>query len=212
MAAHQKGLELLYESTVELPETVVGDGGRLRQILMNLLANAIKFTAVGEVRLSVIGVQRQDDTVTAHFAISDTGIGIEEALTDRIFEAFVQADSSHTRRFGGTGLGLAICSRLAALMGGRVWVDSQVGKGSTFHLTATFQASAVAHQSAAPDKDAQTLRGLKVLIVDDNETNRRILMETLVRWEMKPLAVSSGQEALAVLRDRTGCGRFDLRS
>jgi signal transduction histidine kinase/DNA-binding response OmpR family regulator len=209
VSAHQRGLELLYESSVDLPDTVEGDGARLRQILLNLLANAIKFTESGEVKLAVVDLQEDGDSVKAHFAVSDTGIGIPEDAKERIFDAFVQADSSHTRRYGGTGLGLAICSRLAAMMGGRIWVESEPGKGSTFHVTVVLKRSTA--RERAPAGEPESLHGLRVLVVDDNNTNRRILDQTLLRWKMKPVSVASGQEALALLREQSEHGGiFDL--
>jgi signal transduction histidine kinase/CheY-like chemotaxis protein len=209
IAAHQKRLELLYDNPIVLPAVVVGDGARLRQILVNLLANGIKFTEAGEVRLSVIDFQEQGDSILAHFAVSDTGIGIAPAVQERIFDAFVQGDGSHTRRYGGTGLGLAICVRLASLMGGRVWVESAPGKGSTFHLSVTLGRSQAAPRTAAPS--AVELRGMRVLVVDDNATNRRILVQTLRHWEMLPAEAETGERALALLHEQTSAGRpFDL--
>ena len=172
--AHGKGLELLYENRAELPCSVLGDSGRLRQIVVNLLGNAIKFTESGEVSLALVDAHQEDHGLTVHFAVSDTGIGIAPEWTDRIFAAFVQADGSNTRRHGGTGLGLSICTRLVGFMGGRIWVDSEAGQGSTFHFTVNFGIPAVSSVSA-PIPEPEVLHGLAVLVVDDNATNRRIL-------------------------------------
>src|SRR5664280_3636693 len=187
VAGHQKGLELLYDNPSGLPHLVVGDPGRLRQVLVNLLGNAVKFTEAGEVRLAVLDSSRRGDCVTMHFAVSDTGIGIAQESKSCIFDAFVQSDGSNTRRYGGTGLGLAICSRLVDLMGGRIWVESEVGHGSTFHFTATFALPpSPAEPEPAPEPEA--LHGLAVLVVDDNATSRRILQDMLTGWHMKPVA------------------------
>src|SRR5262249_44370356 len=136
--AHQKGLELVYENRAHLDDFLVGDPGRLRQVLVNLLGNAVKFTASGEVRVCLLDCIHDGDSVTLHIAVSDTGIGISDEWKARIFDAFVLADGSNTRRFGGTGLGLAICSRLVGLMGGKIWVESEPRRGSTFHFTGRF--------------------------------------------------------------------------
>jgi signal transduction histidine kinase/DNA-binding response OmpR family regulator len=196
--AHQKGLELLYDIPSEVPDMLVGDPGRLRQVIVNLVGNAIKFTERGEVVASV-GVEWQnDEEVCLHFQVRDTGIGIPEAKQARIFDAFEQADGSTTRRYGGTGLGLAISSQLVKLMGGEIWVESQPQRGSTFHFTARF---AVGDKLAGTPLAAgpEEWRGLRVLIVDDNYTNRRILNDLLINWQMQPTVAESGAEALATL-------------
>jgi signal transduction histidine kinase/CheY-like chemotaxis protein len=210
VAAHEKGLELLYENRAELPASVVGDPGRLRQVVVNLLGNAIKFTESGEVSLAIVDAHQQDHDLTVHLAVSDTGIGIAPEWKDRIFGAFVQADGSNTRRHGGTGLGLSICARLAGFMGGRTWVESEVGKGSAFHFTVKLEVPAAANaRPAMPELEA--LQGLAVLVVDDNATSRRILYDTLVRWGMKPVVAGSGPEALDLVRQQAHCGnRFAL--
>jgi signal transduction histidine kinase/DNA-binding response OmpR family regulator len=208
--AHLKGLELLYENRAQLRDVLVGDHGRLRQVLVNLLGNAVKFTESGEVRVSLLDCTRNAGSATVHFAVSDTGIGISEEWKDHIFDAFVQTDGSSTRRHGGTGLGLTICSRLVALMGGRIWVQSEPGQGSTFHFTATFAltSSPGKRQPALP---AGTLDGLKVLVVDDNATNRRILQETLAEWHMIPVLADSGPRALDIIGEHGLAGeRFAL--
>ncbi len=208
--AHEKGLELLYENRVELPDCVKGDPGRLRQVVVNLLGNAIKFTTVGEVSLLVVEAHEEEHGLTVHLGVSDTGIGIAPEWKGRIFDAFVQADGSSTRCHGGTGLGLSICSRLVEFMGGRMWVESEVGRGSTFHFTVNLgiPAAASARSRAA---GPEVLKGLRVLVVDDNETHRRILSETLLRWKMKPALADSAAQAMDMLRRSEGQGEpFDL--
>jgi PAS domain S-box-containing protein len=216
--AHQKGLELLGHVKPHIPDELVGDPGRLRQVLINLAGNAIKFTEQGEVVVEVeqvSGVEDQGSGVgsqvgsrtpdTRHptpdtvlrFAVRDTGIGIPPEKQRRIFEAFTQADGSTTRRYGGTGLGLTITRQLVQLMGGRVWVESRPGKGSSFYFTATFRQAPAG--AAGHDPEAFTLESLPVLIVDDNATNRRILEELLRNWGLRPHAVSGGPEALAAM-------------
>jgi CheY-like chemotaxis protein len=178
--------------------------------VVNLVGNAIKFTEAGEVVLDVAVEAEEGDHVVLHFTVSDTGIGIPADKLAAIFEAFEQVDRFNTRRHGGTGLGLAICSRLAEMMQGRVWVESELGRGSRFHFTARLGRVAgapVETPTAAPE----TLRGTRVLIVDDNATNRRLLEEWLRSWELEPLAVSSGDEAMEQLCREQAAGRpFDL--
>ncbi|HTK30671.1 MAG TPA: response regulator [Candidatus Saccharimonadaceae bacterium] len=195
LRADQKGLELLCGVATDVPDVVIGDAARLRQVIVNLLGNAVKFTEVGEVSLDV-GVESADEEgIALHFRIADTGIGIPAGKLGMIFEAFTQADSSTTRVFGGTGLGLAISSRLVQLMGGRVWVESEVGRGSTFHFIARF--GRASSPSQALDAPAPiSLAGLRTLVVDDNATNRRILSETMRGWRMIPTAVESGGQAI----------------
>ncbi|HLK62194.1 MAG TPA: response regulator [Bryobacteraceae bacterium] len=203
--AHRKGLELLYQNQVHLPAMLVGDPGRLRQVLVNLLGNATKFTDKGEVEIRVVEAGRDDRSITLHFLISDTGIGISPEWRDRVFEAFVQADGSNTRRYGGTGLGLSICSRLVELMDGKIWVESRGGRGSTFQFTSRFAVSAeapAAPRTAAPE----ALAGLSVLVVDDNSTNRDILRELLLRWRMRPILAESGPRALEIMHREVAVG------
>jgi two-component system sensor histidine kinase/response regulator len=211
LGAQQKGLELIVDVGAAIPDSVRGDPGRLRQILVNLLGNAVKFTRQGEVVLRVTkeattpeGVVGPEDIVL-HFSIRDTGVGIPLDRQNSIFEAFIQADNSVTRRHGGTGLGLTISARLARLMGGRLWVESEVGNGSTFHFTAKLALGKVAAVAAIPD--AVDLRALPVLIVDDNATNRRLLEEMLISWHMVPTSSASASDALAALRLAQASGK-----
>jgi two-component system sensor histidine kinase/response regulator len=197
--AHQKGLELACRVPPEIPSQLLGDPGRLRQIILNLVGNAIKFTERGEVVASVEADSVSDDSVNLHFAVVDTGIGIPKEKQQLIFEAFAQADSSMTRRYGGSGLGLAISSRLVEMMGGKIWVESQVGEGSTFHFTARFgRRKSVARP--ATRRDTSQLRDLPVLVVDDNPTNRRILDAMLKHWQMEPTLAEGGEAGLAAMR------------
>ena len=196
LQAHLKGIELIADVAADVPEGIAGDPGRIAQVIANLVGNAIKFTAEGHVLAQVRCEEHFGDRVRLLFSISDTGIGIPAEKHATIFEAFSQADGTTTRRFGGTGLGLTISATLVHLMGGRIWVDSEPGLGSTFHFSATFPLATVASRHYTP-----LLAGLPVLIVDDNEVNRRIFVELLTRWEMKPSAVGSGPAALAALAD-----------
>jgi two-component system, sensor histidine kinase and response regulator len=210
LRAAEKGIELACHITPDVPEILVGDAGRLRQVLLNVLGNAVKFTSVGEVVLRVDVETTKADRVTLHFAVTDTGIGIPPEKQRQIFSAFTQADSSTTRRYGGTGLGLAIVLRLVELMGGRLWLESTEGRGSTFFFTATFELRhSVAARAARPKPRA--LEGLRVLVVDDNATNRRILEEMLASWRMKPTTVSDAATAESALRRAAAAKtRFDL--
>ncbi|MFZ4766587.1 MAG: PAS domain-containing protein, partial [Roseimicrobium sp.] len=199
--AAEKGLELACHIGLDVPEAVVGDLSRLRQVLINLVGNAIKFTIEGEVVVEVLLESATSSHVTLHFLVRDTGIGIPEDKHDAIFEAFTQAESSTTRRFGGTGLGLTICRQLVDLMQGRIWVESTPGVGSTFHFTGIF---ATAPLSNAPTSVPDSLRQMHVLVVDDNGTNRKILEEMLKGWAMTPVLAASGAEALAILEGWAG--------
>ena len=198
--AHQKCLELSCHVLPEVPDRLRGDPTRLRQVVVNLISNAVKFTTKGEVAVRVeCGEEEEDDeSVVLKFAVRDTGIGIPLEQQGRIFEAFTQADGSMTRTYGGSGLGLAICSRLVELMGGTIWVESQAKLGSTFYFRARFRVQRNLAIGAAA-VDATSVRGTPVLIVDDNLTNRTILREMVQRWEMKPTLCESGNEALAIL-------------
>jgi len=198
LRAHQKGLELAYDADPEVPSQLVGDPGRLRQILINLIGNAIKFTQHGEVLVTIERLSQDARGVELHFKVKDTGIGIPPEKQGLLFKAFSQADSSTTRKYGGTGLGLAISTRLVELMGGKIWLESTAGQGSTFHFRARFAADEAKTQPASPALEAE-LQGLSVLLVDDNETNRRILCGMTRGWGMRPCAVESGALALAAL-------------
>jgi signal transduction histidine kinase/DNA-binding response OmpR family regulator len=206
LRAHEKSLELMVDVDAGVPHTLTGDPGRLRQILVNLLGNAVKFTDQGEVALRVTTESATPQDVVLHFSVRDTGIGIPIDRQNSVFEAFTQADGSTTRTYGGTGLGLTISSQLVHLMGGRIWLESDAGRGSTFHFTARF-ALAAARAASAPVLDAVNLRGLSALIVDDNAANRRLLEEMLIGWQMVPTLAGSAPEALATMRTAQGSGR-----
>lgn len=205
MRAHSKGVELAYHVQTNVHDALIGDVNRLRQIVVNLVGNAIKFTEEGEIVVGVEAVNRNDKELTLHFSVRDTGIGIPAHKVEAIFKPFEQADVSTTRKYGGTGLGLAISVQLVELMKGRIWAESEVGKGSTFHFTAV-----MAIGTPSPVQDAEERRalvdGLHVLVVDDNATNRRILEEMLKNWHMKPQCVDSGEHALATLDRAANAG------
>jgi signal transduction histidine kinase/CheY-like chemotaxis protein len=208
--AHEKGLELLVDMGPDLPEYVEADPFRLRQVLTNLIGNAIKFTDQGEVLLAI---RRQPSTgpeVSLHFSVTDTGMGIPPEKREAIFRPFTQADGSVTRRHGGTGLGLSISGCLVARMGGRIWVESQLGRGSTFHFTVLF-APATRPDDEAPQAAPELPAGARVLIVDDSATNRRILADLAARLGCAPQAVDSAAAALVALRQAAQAGRrFEL--
>jgi CheY-like chemotaxis protein len=237
--AHQKGLELVCDIAPDVADAVVGDAGRLRQVLVNLVGNALKFTERGEVELKVSVAERGlhaadlgavgcrdagsepppradqpflkskstplPSTTVLHFVVRDTGIGIARDQQQAIFAAFAQADGSMTRKYGGTGLGLTISSRLVELMGGRMWVESEAARGSRFHFTIRLGVEPAPRSLLALPRAA--LRGLPVLVVDDNATNRRFLYEVLRCWGMRPKLVPSGRAALAALLKAAYAGR-----
>jgi signal transduction histidine kinase/DNA-binding response OmpR family regulator len=205
LRAHQKGLELAYHIHPEVPDALLGDPGRLRQILVNLIGNAIKFTEQGEVVIQVNVESQTTDIVYLHITVTDTGIGISTDKQRLIFEPFTQADGSTTRKYGGTGLGLAISVQLVRLMGGRLWVESEPGEGSTFHFTVRFGIEPSVSEPPEPVPPVN-VRGLPVLVVDDNATNRRILIDMLSHWQMQPTALATGAAALLTLQraKRTG--------
>jgi two-component system sensor histidine kinase/response regulator len=210
LRAHSKRLELACHVAPKIPRYVRGDALRLRQIVLNLLGNAIKFTPQGEVVLDVQLEKEEEDHLVLHFQVSDTGIGIPPEKQERIFEAFEQADMSTTRNFGGTGLGLTISSRLVQLMGGRIWVESEAGEGSTFHFTAKF-GKVSDDEVPRHRQDMSAFNGLQILIVDDNATNRKILHEMCANWRMNPVAVASAQEALEAISAAAARGeQYDL--
>ncbi len=200
MAAHDKGLELVYEMDEDVPAQMVGDPGRLRQIILNLTGNAVKFTAQGEVALRVAKVGNTLAGTELHFSVRDTGIGIAPEKQEAVFGAFAQADASTTRQYGGTGLGLSISKQLVALMGGRIWLETELRKGTTFHFTAIF--GSVAEKAVAeaelPDLCPQDLN---VLIVDDNATNRRLLEVLMRNWGIKHRTAHSGADALRLFEE-----------
>ncbi len=199
LRADEKGIELLCDIADDVPASVRGDSVRLGQMLTNLVGNAIKFTNEGQVAVKVEVESKYSDTTVLHFVVSDTGIGIPKEKQKAIFESFTQADTSTTREFGGTGLGLTITSRLAAMMGGKIWVESEPGKGSEFHFTISAGVGNEQIQQPESDLPYNLLPGTRVLVVDDNETNRRILDRMLARWEMRPKCVEGGAEALQEL-------------
>jgi len=199
--AHKKGLDLACRIHGEVPVALVGDPGRLRQVMANLLGNAIKFTESGEVVLEVDLQEEGEEDAVLVFSVADTGVGIPHGQHEKIFEAFSQADESTARRYGGTGLGLSISKTLVGLMGGQIWVDSEPGKGSIFRFTARFglRKSLSAQQKSRPPE----LKGLRVLVIDDNATYRDILREILLNWDMSPEAVE-GRYAIDALEGSIG--------
>ncbi len=204
VGAYEKGLELLCDVAAEVPEVVVGDPTRLRQVVVNLLGNAIKFTEKGEVEVRVETESRDKEGVCLHIAIRDTGIGIPPEKQRHIFDAFTQADMGTTRQYGGTGLGLAIASRLVGMMGGRIWVESLVGLGSTFHFTVRLgTAERTPEESRGP---AAGLTGLRALVVDQNAASRRILESLLSRWGLRVTSAQGAEAALSVLHEAKRSG------
>jgi PAS domain S-box-containing protein len=204
--AHNKPIDLVYGIDENVPSAILGDVVRLRQVLVNLLTNAVKFTNQGEVYVSVDSKAISKYKYEIHFSVRDTGIGIPADRMDRLFISFSQVDSSTTRKYGGTGLGLAISSRLVEMMGGRIWAESEEGKGSNFHFTV---AATVAHvrPSSKPVADESIFKNKRVLIVDDNDTNRFVLSKQLQSWGLIPLSAESGPAALSLLKQDTS---FDL--
>jgi PAS domain S-box-containing protein len=196
--AQKKGIELASHFAPDVPDALIGDPDRLRRIVVNLLGNAIKFTEHGEVVVRVITEAHGEPDILLHFSVSDTGIGIPIEKQQHIFEAFAQADSSTTRKYGGTGLGLAISAQLCELMNGVMWVESEQGRGSIFHFTAHFGRPASPAKQAAESEPVK-LRDLPVLVVDDNSTNRKILEEMIANWRMKPVVAPNGPAALDAL-------------
>jgi PAS domain S-box-containing protein len=199
IGADNKGLELVYSVPTNIPDAVIGDPGRLRQILVNLIGNAIKFTAEGEVAVSAKLEVETDEEICIHFSIADTGIGIPFEKQEKIFNAFEQADGSTSRVYGGTGLGLSITARLVEMMGGRIWVQSGTDKGSVFHFMVRLLPSTEPASKRIP-LDASSLKGVNVLVVDDNATNRRILEESLRAWGMNVTSVDGGKSALEEMK------------
>ena len=220
VAAQQKGLDLRLQVEPDVPDVLVGDPFRLRQIVVNLLGNAIKFTARGGVGIRVELERQVDSKITLHFRMSDTGVGIAGEQQAEIFEPFRQADGSTTRQYGGTGLGLAICTRLVELMGGHIWLESRVGEGSVFHFTAPFVRSAVGTAGGPSDSEdlsqlASTLssvepsqgRPLRILLAEDNIVNQKLIMNALLKREGHAVTVATnGCEVLAATERQA----FDL--
>ena len=195
LRAQSKGLELACHVAPEVPDALVGDPSRLRQVLMNLVGNAIKFTQQGEVVVRVTREAERDGGVDLHFSVQDTGIGIPQAKQARIFEAFTQADGSTTRKYGGTGLGLTISTKLVGMMGGRLWVESREGRGSTFHFLVRLAVQTAGAPFLRPEA-AVNLAGVRILVVDDNATNRWILEEMLNHWGLRATALQDGETGL----------------
>ena len=206
LRAEEKGLELTCDFEPSVPDALHGDPGRLRQILLNLLANAIKFTERGEVSVTVKSDPHPQNHILLHLIVADTGIGIPKDKLAAIFDAFQQADGSITRKYGGTGLGLTISSRLATLMGGQIWVESEPGKGSRFHVTLRMNLQKDPQTSPAL-ADLQSLRDMPALVVDDNATNRQILWKILANWGMKPVVADSARAAMLALQQAGHSGQ-----
>jgi len=206
LQAHKKGLELLYQVPPNIPDDLAGDPGRLRQVILNLISNAIKFTRKGEVVVSVKEESRDMKNIILHFTVKDTGIGIPIHKQKAVFKSFTQADSSTTRRFGGTGLGLSISAQLVGLMGGRIWVESKTGKGSRFHFTVKLTFRKDRKKKYIP-VEIFNLKNLPVLVVDDNATNQYLLKEMLVNWRMKPTLTSGAKSALRTLKRANSTGK-----
>jgi two-component system sensor histidine kinase/response regulator len=207
MLAEKKGLEMLYHISSETPIYVKGDPGRIRQILVNLLGNALKFTEKGEIVTLVKVSAFADKKVYLQFSVSDTGIGIPKEKQKSIFQSFTQADGSTTRKYGGTGLGLSISSSLVDLMNGKIWIESKPNKGTTFYFTIGLEVGEKTSDLPKPaNKDE--LKGLSVLIVDDNATNRRILKDILTNWGLKPESAPDGQSALRIMKKFKKTGKF----
>ncbi|MBF0496772.1 MAG: response regulator [Deltaproteobacteria bacterium] len=192
-------MELAYRIKPDVPERLLGDPVRIRQVVLNLVGNAVKFTDAGEVVLEVASSLQSDHEVMLHFSVRDTGIGIPEDKVGKVFEPFTQADCSTTRVYGGTGLGLTICSKLVSLMGGGIWVESEVGKGSKFYFDIRLGIDQGEEVQTLPI-EFDKLRGVKVLVVDDNDTSRSILKEILQGWDVKPTLVDNSFVALGLLR------------
>ncbi len=205
LRVHAKGLELACRIDGAIPSSVLGDPARLGQVITNLVGNATKFTERGEIVVKARLESQSDSEVVVRFSVADTGIGIPQDKLQSIFQAFSQVDSSTTRRFGGTGLGLAICQRLVERMGGRIWVESRLGEGSTFFFTARF-GRLVAGQEPRRFAAAESIVGIRVLIVDDNATNRFLLDELATSWEMRPTTVDGANEALRVMDQAVRAG------
>ncbi|HWW88001.1 MAG TPA: response regulator, partial [Vicinamibacterales bacterium] len=200
--AEQKGLEVICHVAPDVPGVVSGDPGRLRQILVNLVGNAIKFTDRGQVLVELTVASKEDHAIVLQGSVADSGIGIPKEKQRFVFEAFRQADGSTTRQYGGTGLGLAISMKLVRLMGGDMWLESEPHQGSTFHFKVRLAVS-----DARPEILSSNVEGVRALIVDDNPINRRVLVGWLERWKMVPTETSSGLEALKAIQEAEAAGR-----
>ena len=198
LQAHKKGLELVYRVNSDIPDYLVGDPGRIRQILLNLISNAVKFTHKGEVAVEVKTKERDGSRILIQFTVRDTGIGIPDKMQKEIFRAFTQADGSMTRKYGGTGLGLSISSQLVHLMNGDIWVESKAGEGSRFHFTIQLGIQKKPKELRVPIELLE-MKDLPVLVVDDNATNRFLLKEMLSNWRMKSSLASNGKSGLRML-------------
>ena len=205
IGAENKGLELVYRIPASIPDSILGDSGRLRQILVNLVGNAIKFTTRGEVTVNAELELETDREVCIHFCVKDTGIGIPHDKQAKIFNAFEQADGSTTREFGGTGLGLSVSARLVEMMGGRIWLESEVGVGSVFHFTVCFAHATTPAPRSIP-QDACIFKDMTALVVDDNAANRQILEELLISWGFIPTPAPDGKTALDIIRKAQNSG------
>jgi PAS domain S-box-containing protein len=205
--AEEKGLKLFYDVASDVPQVLNGDFGRLRQVLIKLAGNAVKFTERGEVAIRVRAETCSDDDVLVRFSVSDTGVGIPKEKMQSIFDAFSQADTSATRKYGGTGLGLTISQRLVDMMGGKVWAESELGKGTTFHFTAKLKKSDSRESNTGDAAPQGSLSGVKVLVVDDNRTNRRVLEGMLARWGMNATSAATAEDALLALGEAEAEGR-----
>ena len=209
--AYTKGVELIYDVEDDAPDQVIGDAGRLRQILINLVGNAIKFTEHGEIYVNIKSEPLAQNSLKLYFAVRDTGVGIPSDKLDTIFQAFEQVDSSSTRQFGGTGLGLAVSSQLCQMMGGDIWVESELGKGSVFYFTVKMEPG---HEETAKSDltwALGALSGLSVLLVEDNATNRRLFYHTLSKSGLTPKVASNAEEAISILRTAKQANtRFDF--
>ena len=201
MRAHAKGLELAYDIPAKLPDALLGDPMRLRQVVVNLVSNAIKFTEKGEVLVRVREVEHNETRIVLEITVTDTGIGIPPEQLARVFERFTQADQSTTRKFGGSGLGLAIVSQLAAMMDGRVWAESELGRGSTFYVRVALGVQREPLETVALRIDPDSLRERHALIIDDNATNRRILVGMLRSAGVRAAAASSGERGISMLEE-----------
>ncbi|MCX7746252.1 MAG: response regulator [Clostridia bacterium] len=207
VSTQEKGLELTCYIEPDIPSFIIGDPGRIRQILINLVGNALKFTHQGEINVEVEKIRQNEEEVQLKFTVRDTGIGIPPDKLDKLFRSFSQLDSSYARRYGGTGLGLAISKQLAEMMGGTIGVESKVGKGSVFYFTDSFRIKAVQEKNMPKTSDID-LGGLKVLVVDDSKTNRIILQKTLEFWGMQVVMASDAEEGISILRRTYPAGEY----